>query len=282
MVLFPFFVRETSWPWVTNDHSGSLWKELRLWFYNRQWQERFASYEGKLANSNYSRIWAKRRWDIECEVVYPPVDRIFRNRHKTNTILSVGRFGSEPSKRQLEMVQAFRELGVKTSWEYFSVGTLSEDGSGRDYFMHVKEAGGARTYVAANVTKDRLQDLFETAKIFWHGSGLGVDQEVNPEAAEHFGIVTVEAMAAGCVPLVQRKGGQAEIVEEGVSGFFWEATSELLDRTRLLMEDPWLLERMGAAARVRARCFTKENYLDGIFASVPILGLTKKVIVSAL
>jgi glycosyltransferase involved in cell wall biosynthesis len=271
MVLFPFFVREKSWPWANNDAKSGLWHEFRQSLYNREWHERFASYTVKLANSNYSRIWAKRRWEIDCEVVYPPVDRLFGNVEKQNLVLSVGRFGGDHSKKQLEMVEAFRELGKETSWEYFSVGTLSENGPERDYFAQVKELAGARTYVVANLPKTRLQDLFERSKIFWHGAGFGVDQELHPEAAEHFGIVTVEAMAAGCVPLVQKKGGQPEIVEDGVSGLFWDSIKELNDCTKRLMNDPTLLERMARAAKVRATRFTKKNFLDGIFNSVPQL-----------
>ena len=54
---------------------------------------------------------------------------------------------------------------------------------------------------------------------------------------EHFGITTVEAMAAGCVPVVINKAGQREIVEDGVSGFLWNTWGELKDRTQLLAED---------------------------------------------
>jgi len=41
---------------------------------------------------------------------------------------------------------------------------------------------------------------------------------------EHFGITTVEAMAAGCVPLVYDSGGQAEIVSSGYNGYRLFAT----------------------------------------------------------
>ena len=61
-----------------------------------------------------------------------------------------------------------------------------------------------------DVPGPELRRLFQTATIFWHAKGYGVDPDVNPEHMEHFGIVVVEAMAAGCVPFVFAGGGQRE------------------------------------------------------------------------
>ena len=38
---------------------------------------------------------------------------------------------------------------------------------------------------------------------------------------EHFGITTVEAMAAGCVPVVIDKADQREIVRHVTDGYRW-------------------------------------------------------------
>jgi hypothetical protein len=45
------------------------------------------------------------------------------------------------------------------------------------------------------------------AKLFWHTTGLAVDELKRPEHAEHFGIATVKAMRAACVPVVIASGG---------------------------------------------------------------------------
>jgi len=44
---------------------------------------------------------------------------------------------------------------------------------------------------------------------------------------EHFGITPVEAMAAGCVPIVYRGGGLTETVTKD-SGFTWKTIDELI------------------------------------------------------
>ena len=83
-----------------------------------------------------------------------------------------------------------------------------------------------------------------------------------PELSEHFGTVTVEAMAARCVPIVINKGGQREIVKHGVSGFLWDTLEELGQYTTCVARDEQLRVRMAEAARSRAQMFSTENFLE--------------------
>jgi glycosyltransferase involved in cell wall biosynthesis len=48
---------------------------------------------------------------------------------------------------------------------------------------------------------------------------------------EHFGIAPVEAMSAGCIPIVFNGGGLREIVKEGYNGFLFSNEQELLQKT---------------------------------------------------
>ena len=73
---------------------------------------------------------------------------------------------------------------------------------------------------------------------------------------------TVEAMAAGCVPIVVNRGGQREIVEHGVSGFLWDSIDDLEKYTLSLMLDDQLRQSMSEAARARAQKFTKNACVD--------------------
>lgn len=69
-------------------------------------------------------------------------------------------------------------------------------------------------------------------------------------AREHFGIVPIEAMAAGTAVVCCDTGGPTETVQEGVTGFLCAATPEAfasaLDR---LLGDTGLQRRMGQAGR---------------------------------
>jgi glycosyltransferase involved in cell wall biosynthesis len=77
---------------------------------------------------------------------------------------------------------------------------------------------------------------------------------------EHFGITTVEAMAAGCVPVVIDKAGQREIVRHGTDGYRWTTLAELEALTRMVAGDEPLRARLAAAAVERAAAFSEEAF----------------------
>jgi glycosyltransferase involved in cell wall biosynthesis len=79
---------------------------------------------------------------------------------------------------------------------------------------------------------------------------------------EHFGISTVEAMAAGCVPVVINRGGQTEIIEHGTTGFLWDTLAELKEYTATLVNDEALRARMAEAARTSAQRFSREAFAE--------------------
>jgi glycosyltransferase involved in cell wall biosynthesis len=106
-----------------------------------------------------------------------------------------------------------------------------------------------------------LVTLYEQSDIYWHASGF---EETDPTKMEHFGITTVEAMAAGCVPVVIKKGGQIEIVEEGVSGLFWESKEELANKTMILVEDPEKMVKLSDQAIEKSKYFSKEAFKENI------------------
>ena len=78
---------------------------------------------------------------------------------------------------------------------------------------------------------------------------------VTPKWTEAFGLTTIEALACGTPVLAYARGGPAEIVEDGKSGFLIEPddTDELLGAISRISE----LSR--AQARARAEQFTVDN-----------------------
>ncbi len=247
----------------------SVLRHPARWLYQYwEWKRRMASYQLKTAISNFSRGWTLRRWGVDCQVVYPPVDTHFGDVEKERIILSVGRFaleGEGHTKKQRETLAAFREMendGLR-DWKYFCVGGLRDTPDHRAYFDElVAINAGSGAQLIANVERDQLRSLYERARIFWHAAGYGEDDSTRPIFVEHFGISTVEAMAAGCVPVVINKGGQREIVQHGINGFLWDTLEELKDYTGMLMNDDKLRDRMAEAAKDSARMYSKEMFLE--------------------
>lgn len=271
LVLFPIYVR----PEHSRDIADvPMWKRLRHGaYYGWEWDRRMATYQHRVANSRFTCDWTRRRWGVDCEVVYPSV-RSPGLGPKQRMILSVGRFSTTAhSKKQLELMRAYSELERThlQGWTYASVGGVNNVPENHAYFERVKAAGtGCSIVVEANLGPAPLRALFQSAKIFWHATGFGEDTEAHPELSEHFGISTVEAMGAGCVPVVVNKGGQREIVQHGVNGFLWNTLDELKSFTALLARDTRLWESMSVAAQLRAEAFSKERFMTQMSARLGI------------
>jgi glycosyltransferase involved in cell wall biosynthesis len=263
LVLFPFYVRPEYTPEV---QALPRWKRLRHGAYHGfEWRRRLATYDHCFSISEFSREWTRRRWGVDTDVVHPPVDVDAVSGSKEPLILSVGRFSTMAhTKKQLEMMSAFRDLHPRLpGWTYASVGGLNTRAENHAYFERVRnEAAGYPARVDANLERAQVKELFARAKIFWHATGLDEDPHAHPELSEHFGIATVEAMAAGCVPVVINRGGQPDIVQHGETGFLWNTLDELKHYTELLAGDAATWSRLSDGARRRAAHFARDRFVN--------------------
>jgi glycosyltransferase involved in cell wall biosynthesis len=274
-ILFPFVDRGQTWPWKADEESERRsvprrWMRKR--YYDTEWKQRIDSYAIKTANSHFTAQWVKQRYDAQCQVHYPPSQAPSSGGRKKDLILSVGRFST--NKNQIDMAGAFAGLGglAAAGWEYHTVGAVDDTHPiGRLYYDSLRSLEVPGLKVIANLELPKLKGLYQEAKLFWHAAGYPYDETRVPHVMEHFGIVTVEAMAAGCVPLVINKGGQPEIVEHGVNGFLWNTLDELRGYTLLLARDVELRARMAAAAAERARLFGTQAYIQKLYEFAPHL-----------
>jgi L-malate glycosyltransferase len=278
VVLFPWHDKQQMWPWSASSSArAGMRHRLRLLYHERRWRRVFAGYQVCTANSKFTQSWIRRRWGLESTVVYPPVlvppheppsDR-------QHAILSAGRFSpTGSSKCQRELIQAYRALEKKETgmagWRYWCVGGVSDHPDERRYFEDcVAAAEGGSIQVLPNLTPADLERRFSEAALFWHGAGYGVDESRFPQRLEHFGMATVEAMARGCVPIVVRRGGQPEIVEDGSNGFLWETPDEFHEATVRCVRDSGLRERLARQGRVDAQRFSREAFIAAMSALLP-------------
>jgi glycosyltransferase involved in cell wall biosynthesis len=236
-----------------------------------------ASYDTIAANSRFTAHWVEELWGRPSEVLYPPVRMVDTGgRPKEPVILNIGRFFDPRrghSKKQLELVQAFRglyESGRVPDWWLHLVGGCSPED--RDYAMAVKrEALGLPVHVHLSAPGAVVNDLLGQAAIYWHAGGLGEDPLTHPDRFEHFGISVVEAMSAGAVPVVFGAAGPAEVVRDGVDGVHFASLDGLADATAALVADVGRRSALGAAARARAAAFGPEPFgrrLDALIERV--------------
>ena len=103
----------------------------------------------------------------------------------------------------------------------------------------------------------RLASAYASADIF-----------VFPSRLETFGLVVVEAMAAGLPVVAARVGGVTEVVREGINGYTFESgdTVGLVQGIRALAEDREKLGWMGQQARACAETQSWDAIMDELIA----------------
>lgn len=153
-----------------------------------------------LANSNEVKDRVKKYYDRDSQVVFPPVDT---NRFKANAstkrsgYLVVGRL--IPYKRVDLAVRACSDLDIP----------LTVIGTGPEY-DNLRQIAGPSVTFHTDVSDKDIPGYFQKAKGFIFC------------AEEDFGIVAVEAMAAGCPVIAFGKGGALDTVVDGKTGIFFE------------------------------------------------------------
>ncbi len=241
----------------------SLDRWLRLILYERLWDLRMRGYGTVLANSHFTAGWIERLWGRLAMVVYPPVDVSVLPLVKQNIIVSVGRFVATDRKNLSHQLKALPEFlsRVRSQWRLYMIGFCADLPEDRAYLEKLRTLAQDLpiTFVVDAERNTVLTHLAE-AKLFWHTTGLSDNGYTAPRYMEHFGIATVEAMMAGCVPVVPDCGGQAEIVEHGVSGFLCRDLEELVASSARLANDDHLQAEMRCKAIERSMAFRPQIF----------------------
>lgn len=224
-----------------------------------------------IANSVFTKKIIDKEFGVESVVVYPPVDTLaIKPKRKENIILFVGRFSQIlQNKGQDVLIKTFKKMvdGGLTDWKLILAGGV-EVGVG-DYIRKLKEsARGYPIEIIESPDYKILKDLYGKAKIFWSASGFGENEDKTPEKVEHFGITVVEAMVGGAVPIIYNAGGHKKIITDGINGFLWENTNELVKKTHNLINGPKLLRDIELNAKESAQNYSKVNFEKNILSYI--------------
>jgi len=192
---------------------------------------------GIIATSNYVRNSLLDRWKVNAEVIYPPVDvdqykctieDILRKDVKS--IALVGRF--EPFKRFETGILVAEKID---DCELHILGGREND----TYLEFIKSI--IRESSASGRIKLYMQAPLEERAIVLRGCGV----YLHPARDEDFGISIVEAMAAGCIPIVHNSGGPREFVpEKWRYDSFEECLTKVREALRASLEERLSMIRM--------------------------------------
>ena len=167
-------------------------------------------------------------------------------------VLYAGRIS--PEKGPLDLVHAFGELRkIRHDVLLVLVGEVRTGADRRgDYgrqLLAACEALGADCYHAGTVDPARMHEYYQIADLV----------VVPSEFEEPFGMVAIEAMAAGTPVLAVRRGGLVEFIHEGETGFFIADTknaSQFAREIAQLLDQP---KRLAEVAR-RARDYVERTH----------------------
>lgn len=184
-----------------------------------------------IANSRFMQTMLWKNRGVRSTVVYPPVDvEVFRSASRDlrdDVVVTATRlrFG-----KNLEVIPWIaREVGEARFKILGVADRLSEP-----VVKSLKEVIGRlgvedRVELLVNQPYRRLVEEFSTAKIY-----------LQTQPTESFGISIVEAMAAGCIPVVPRYGGPwMDILEarEGLYGLSYTDRSEAVEEVRFILRN---------------------------------------------
>src|SRR6266849_2165166 len=188
---------------------------------------------------------------------YRPASTYYRNRvRRVGILLSFSEFTNVQSRENLVVTigrivpekrfHLFVELArIVPKTRFVAIGSLSGETSA--YYDQLKKSAPENvSFVLSPLRK--VRDILGRAMAYVHCA-----------ENEHFGITIVEAMAAGCVPIVHDSGGPKEIVTSDV-GFRWSNLSVAARQIVMLAENDSLRRELSAAASVRARRFRPEVF----------------------
>lgn len=217
-------------------------------------------YNTMVCNSYFTKNNLDRKIGNDAIVIYPPVAPIIGKATRENIILSVGRFSSYfQTKKQEVLIASFQKAqnqGTLNGWKLVLAGGLLPSDSAHFHKL-VKQAQGLSIELIPNITYEKLTDYYKKSRLYWHASGFG---ETDPSLMEHFGITTVEAMSAGCVPISYDGGGQPEIISHGKNGMLWNTADELIAYSLDVVNDTGQYKKMQQEAIVRAKAFRPEIF----------------------
>lgn len=196
-----------------------------------------------IANSKEVQHRIKKYYNKPSTVIHPPVDidRFEPARTRSDFYIAIGR--QVPYKRIDLAVRAATELNIP----------LKVFGTGPEHAKLVSIAGPTVEFC-----EDRLTNASdpEVTKAFNHAKGFIFPSE------DDFGIVAVEALAAGAPVIALGRGGVKDIVEDNVSGVLFrdQTTENVVNAIRYAESQTFL----PGTLRRKAKRFNKSLFITKI------------------
>jgi len=203
---FPFlncYYFRQQFPYLKSPHFAQVVGIPYVFF-----EKNLENYNGKLllANSHYTAEAVREFSGIQAEVLYPPVLSTFfckdsedLNQHpRKNLVVTVSRFGVGKGLEKIPYIAKLTDRNIN----FAVIGLVHDKTVLQTVLKSINKLGLTnRVKIFTNISKREMKMILNSAKLYLHTT-----------VGEHFGISIVEAMAAGCIPIVHNSGGVKEFV----------------------------------------------------------------------
>lgn len=231
---------------LESNPSSSLWKTY-YWPATLFYHKRVGLIDRLLSTSNFTKGFVREKWHRESTTLYPPcpID-LYKDLDspKEDLVVTVGRV--VPEKRMDLFLEMAREVPKA---RFAIIGSVAREQE--SYLRHLREIAPPNASFVMSPLR-RVRDVLARSKVYVHCA-----------RNEHFGITIVEAMAAGCVPVVHDSGGPREIVNDA-TGSRWTTVGDAVKQISDLITNDSLRMRLSRAARSRADQFGPEAFQSGL------------------
>lgn len=206
-----------------------------------------------LTNSRFTQQVIHKYLRREALVLHPPVDvQIYEHKdtERGNLVVTVSKFTPKRMLHRIPLIARntknarFIVAGAADAYSTATIQRLSELIDKYD----VKD----KVSLCPNISRSALINLLASAKVYLH---------VMP--SDHFGISIIEAMAAGCLPIVHGSGGPwVDILaqQQGKMGFSYLTVEEAAELIDTMMADGNRWKAISSAAHERSKEYSKQSF----------------------
>lgn len=215
-VYTPLYKHETLKRYILYIYNPQIWDMPEKYTESTFWKLYYQPYRSIINNSikkldgiellsvsKFTKLRIEKYWGYQSRVIYPPVNikeftQVSDNIDRDG-VITIGRFTPEKNHlHQLEIAKKlphirFRICGSTGTTMYYK------------WYQYIKakaeEMNLKNIEFHPNIPFKKLLDLVSQSKIFLHTF-----------PREDFGIVSIEAEAGGCIPIVPNQGGNIETV----------------------------------------------------------------------